>query len=109
MDEPLNEKAFGEGLVVRGIHWFLMGPRYQVAAEERDLIQKITMSEWLFFTPANGFNFETWSQKYKMEVRDNLFAPQVVIIFYITTLFICKYFIFSYKHSGTFGSLNLNR
>ena len=72
MNEELNEKAYGKGLVVRGKHWMTIVNSTYAARVERDLVQKMTISPWLFFTPADDISFETWSRKYKMKVRDNL-------------------------------------
>ena len=72
MGEPLNETAFGKGLVVIGKHWVTggsLGVNGTAAMVEHDLIPKIALSPWLFFTPADNISFEAWSKKYKMEVR----------------------------------------
>ncbi|KAJ9584475.1 hypothetical protein L9F63_021169 [Diploptera punctata] len=70
IDKPLNETAYGKGLVAIGKHWLTggtLGSNGTAAVVEHDLIQEIALSPWLFFTPAENITFETWSKKYKME------------------------------------------
>jgi len=69
--EPLNEFAFGEGLVVRGRHYItagaINGDSPNLAAQERELANRKLLSPWLFFSPG-GTSFEDWRANYKMEV-----------------------------------------
>lgn len=71
--EPLNETAFGKGLVARGKHYVLGGPvagsgKLSLAAEERELIQQKVLAPWTFLTSADKISFKDWQNTYNMEV-----------------------------------------
>uniref|UniRef100_A0A1B6DE70 Alpha-mannosidase n=1 Tax=Clastoptera arizonana TaxID=38151 RepID=A0A1B6DE70_9HEMI len=64
--EALNEKAFGDGLVVRGLHYVTLGDPANQSAIDRLLIQEKILSAWTFFTPTTA-TFEEWKTSYNME------------------------------------------
>ncbi|KAG5895850.1 hypothetical protein JTB14_038276 [Gonioctena quinquepunctata] len=71
--EALNETAFGQGLVVRGSHYVVLGNTDKnpdgktVAAQERDLMQKKLLSAWTFLSPTNGLSYQQYKEKYRMK------------------------------------------
>ncbi|XP_067011637.2 lysosomal alpha-mannosidase [Anabrus simplex] len=72
VDEALNETQYGNGLIVRGRHYLILGPiagnqGLSLAAQERELAQRKLLAPWMFITPANGFTLEEWSSAYNME------------------------------------------
>jgi lysosomal alpha-mannosidase len=69
--EALNETAFGYGLVAIGKQWFTGGniSSGTAAQRTRSLQQKLLLSPWLFFSPADNISFSEWVSHYKMEVR----------------------------------------
>jgi lysosomal alpha-mannosidase len=68
--EALNETAHGYGLVAVGKHWLTVGNISSGTAAQRvrSLQQQLSLSPWLFFSPADNISFAQWASKYKMEV-----------------------------------------
>ena len=66
--EPLNESAYGQGLVVRGKHWlqFETGGEASAAKRHRLKAQEIFMDAILTFAPTT-LTFEDWKSKFNME------------------------------------------
>ncbi|KAJ6645895.1 Lysosomal alpha-mannosidase, partial [Pseudolycoriella hygida] len=68
VDEALNETAYGSGLVARGIHYLTFGstklPTPTMAAQERFIQLKKLLPNWLFFSDASKYTFETWQKAY---------------------------------------------
>ncbi|ETN65165.1 lysosomal alpha-mannosidase [Anopheles darlingi] len=69
VEEPLDEKAFGKGLVARGKHWILFGAKNTEAsptieARERFLQNRVLLPNWLFFSDASDFKYEDWQKQY---------------------------------------------
>ena len=66
--EPLNETAFGKGLVVRGKHWFQYesGGFAQAAKRHRFKAQETFMDAHLTFMPTEK-SFQDWKAQYLME------------------------------------------
>lgn len=63
VDEPLNETAYGIGLIARGKHWLLFGktndPNF---GQQVKLFSQQKQSEpWLFFSNARRLSFSEWS------------------------------------------------
>lgn len=68
MGEPLNETAFGEGLVARGRHLVLGGNLEgldNLVLKEKELATELALQPWVFITPIKDTTFEQWSQQYK--------------------------------------------
>lgn len=68
MGEPLNETAFGEGLVARGRHVLLGGnldSLDNLVLQEKELATELALQPWIFITPIKDTTFEQWSQQYK--------------------------------------------
>ncbi|RZC32509.1 lysosomal alpha-mannosidase, partial [Asbolus verrucosus] len=64
--EALNETAFGEGLVARGSHFLILGPRssksgeVSTAAQEREVAQRKLLGAWTLVSPSyNGSKYMT--------------------------------------------------
>ncbi|XP_069699539.1 lysosomal alpha-mannosidase-like [Periplaneta americana] len=68
--EELDETAYGKGLLARGRHYLVAGPRDDKSpnldARARLLAQKNLLQPWLFFLPG-GSSFRDWQKNYKME------------------------------------------
>ncbi|KAF0293557.1 Lysosomal alpha-mannosidase [Amphibalanus amphitrite] len=58
--EPLNETAYGAGLVVRGRHWVLLSDPAEGARLHRDLAQRVFMAPQLSFSVAEDTTVEEW-------------------------------------------------
>ena len=58
--EPLNETAFGAGLVVRGRHWVLLSDPADGARLHRDLAERVYMAPQLSFSPAADSTADDW-------------------------------------------------
>ncbi|XP_011498322.1 PREDICTED: lysosomal alpha-mannosidase [Ceratosolen solmsi marchali] len=68
VSEPLNEFAFGEGLVVRGQHYVVNGNLQnadETLLQEKELAFQSAVSPWVFITPVSQ-SFEKWNECYKM-------------------------------------------
>ena len=66
--EPLNESAYGQGLVVRGKHWLQYEINGEAAASVRHRLkgQEIYMDAQLTFVPTS-LTFEQWQSTFSME------------------------------------------
>jgi lysosomal alpha-mannosidase len=65
--EPLNESAYGQGLVVRGKHWLQFVTGEAVASQRhRFKAQEIFMDSQLTFMPTS-LSLKDWLNKFKME------------------------------------------
>ncbi|XP_052868628.1 lysosomal alpha-mannosidase-like [Anopheles cruzii] len=66
--EALDEKEFGKGMVARGKHWVIFGPRTATSptleARERFLQNQVLLPNWLFFSDVSDFNYEDWQKQY---------------------------------------------
>jgi lysosomal alpha-mannosidase len=67
--EALNETAFWYGLVAMGKHWLTAGniSTGTAAQRARSLQQRLLLSPWLFFSPADNISYAEWVKNYKME------------------------------------------
>ncbi|XP_053666254.1 lysosomal alpha-mannosidase-like [Anopheles marshallii] len=68
VEEALNEKAFGKGLVARGKHWVIFGAKRPVSptpeARERFLQNRVLLPNWIFFSDVSEFKYEDWQKQY---------------------------------------------
>jgi lysosomal alpha-mannosidase len=68
VDEALNERAFGQGLIVRGKHYMIFGAKTTadptLEARERFLQNQKTIPAWLFFSDASDVVYDDWRKKY---------------------------------------------
>lgn len=66
--EPLNESAYGQGLVVRGKHWlqYELGGQAEASKRHRFKAQEIYMDSILSFIPTS-LSLAAWKDKYLME------------------------------------------
>lgn len=68
LDEPLNEIAYGHGVVARGQHYLIFGAKKSavptVEAQERFLQLKKHLAGWIFFSDATNVNFSKWRKAY---------------------------------------------
>ncbi|XP_058452835.1 lysosomal alpha-mannosidase-like [Malaya genurostris] len=68
--EALNETAYGKGLVARGKHYLLVGPKSiaqqttTLPAKERFLQNQILTPAWLFVSDATGLSFNAWQSSF---------------------------------------------
>lgn len=67
--EPLNESAYGKGLIVRGTHYLVFGSKDgsfkpSVQARERFAQLKVHLPSWVFFSNASDFSYDTWRTAY---------------------------------------------
>ena len=58
--EPLNETAFGAGLVVRGRHWVLPSDPSEGARLHRDLAERVFLAPQLSFSAADEMTVQQW-------------------------------------------------
>ncbi|XP_011309552.1 lysosomal alpha-mannosidase-like [Fopius arisanus] len=68
--EPLNEQAFGTGVVARGIHYLVgsnMEERDDAAGKEKTLMKNLALKPWVFITPVENVVFEDWKKDHQME------------------------------------------
>ncbi|XP_061512042.1 lysosomal alpha-mannosidase [Anopheles gambiae] len=68
VEEALNEKAFGQGLVARGKHWVVFGAKKPTSptpeARERFLQNRVLLPNWLFFSDVGEVKYEDWQKQY---------------------------------------------
>ena len=66
--EPLNESAYGQGLVVRGKHWLQYEINGEAAASQRHRFkaQEVFMDTQLTFVPTS-LTFAQWQSQFPME------------------------------------------
>ncbi|XP_058057448.1 lysosomal alpha-mannosidase-like [Anopheles bellator] len=68
VDEALDETEFGRGLVARGKHWVIFGPKTSTSptleARERFLQNQVLLPNWLFFSDVSNVNYEDWQKQY---------------------------------------------
>ncbi|XP_035912888.1 lysosomal alpha-mannosidase-like [Anopheles stephensi] len=68
VEEALNEKAFGKGLVARGKHWVIFGAKKPTSptpeARERFLQNRVLLPNWIFFSDVTEFKYEDWQKQY---------------------------------------------
>uniref|UniRef100_A0A182K5Y1 Alpha-mannosidase n=1 Tax=Anopheles christyi TaxID=43041 RepID=A0A182K5Y1_9DIPT len=68
VEEALNEKAFGKGLVARGKHWVVFGAKKPTSptpeARERFLQNRVLLPNWLFFSDVGEVKYEDWQKRY---------------------------------------------
>lgn len=68
--EPLNETAYGAGLIARGKHYVVFGSRAEdirptvVAIERFTQLHKL-LPGWLFFSDASDLDYNVWKDSYK--------------------------------------------
>lgn len=81
--EALNEKAFGQGLVVRGKHWLqVSADSNEASRKHRFRGQEAFMDVSISFTPTK-LSFEEWSKTYKMSyssVNPNVLPKNVHLL-----------------------------
>lgn len=70
MQEPLNETAYGHGLVSRGKHWLLIGAGgdFNLKRQAKFFGQSRHSSPWLFFSDAKNISYLEWLDGYNKEV-----------------------------------------
>ena len=61
MNETLNEKAYGQGLVVRGTHQLVFSSNY------KDIVQEIYATPQISFIPTS-LSFKKWSKRFRTKV-----------------------------------------
>jgi lysosomal alpha-mannosidase len=67
VDEPLDETAFQQGLVVRGSHYLILSDGPSSAGRYRPLAQQIYKQPQLSFIPTT-LTFAEWRRLYKTQV-----------------------------------------
>jgi len=65
--EPLNETAFGTGLVVRGTHYLIISASGNSAQQTRSLGQELYRQPQISFIETSQ-SFAEWSMSYKTQV-----------------------------------------
>ncbi|KAJ9591913.1 hypothetical protein L9F63_001515, partial [Diploptera punctata] len=79
--EPLNEMAFGKGLIAKGTHYVMAGNTNSdspnLAAQEREFAIRKILSPWLFFTPTD-LSYTEYQSTYKMKSHLNT-PPNIVL------------------------------
>ena len=68
VDEPLDETAFGQGLVVRGTHYLILSDAFQSAKRYRPLAQELYKQPQISFIPTE-LTFEDWAGFYATKVQ----------------------------------------
>nr|AYV99578.1 venom polypeptide [Dolopus genitalis] len=69
VDEALNEKAYGKGLIARGHHYLLFGPTRSKSspttqAKERFIQLQKFLPSWVFLSDASKYSFYEWKENY---------------------------------------------
>ncbi|XP_018323357.1 lysosomal alpha-mannosidase-like [Agrilus planipennis] len=70
VNEALQEKAYGKGLVVRGSHYLMSGlfskstESESLASQQKDVAQRKLLSAWTFLAPTNGLSFQQYKAKH---------------------------------------------
>ena len=65
--EPLNEMAYGRGLVVRGTHYLIFSGKSYAARLTRSLGQELYKQPQISFI-ATSLSFSDWRSRYKTQV-----------------------------------------
>ncbi|XP_075149649.1 lysosomal alpha-mannosidase II isoform X2 [Haematobia irritans] len=68
VDESLNETAYGQGLVARGIHYLIVGPSQLDQSPTTQSLERFTqlqktLAPWRFFSETN-YSYTEWSQQF---------------------------------------------
>ena len=69
--EPLNETAYGQGLVSRGQHYVIGGNSNNpddALLKEKELATSLALRPWFFVTPIENLSYAEWSQSFSMKV-----------------------------------------
>ncbi|XP_033225887.1 lysosomal alpha-mannosidase-like [Belonocnema kinseyi] len=67
VDEPLNETAYGMGLVARGEHSVLIGTQTDsFVLQEKNEALRLSLRPWIFITPLKATSYDDWKANYKM-------------------------------------------
>lgn len=68
VEEALDERAFGRGLVARGKHYVVFGAKKTsnptLQARERFLQNQILLPNWMFFSDTTNFKYEDWQKRF---------------------------------------------
>lgn len=67
--EPLDEQAYGTGLIARGSIYFVLGSRAQtenseLEANERLIQMQILLPTWPLFSDVSQIDYDTWKKNY---------------------------------------------
>lgn len=66
--EPLNEEAFGTGLVVRGEHVVFLGEINELSIlDEKEQALQLSLKPWTFITPLQEISFDQWKENFHMQ------------------------------------------
>ncbi|XP_030388139.1 lysosomal alpha-mannosidase-like [Scaptodrosophila lebanonensis] len=69
VEEPLNEIAYGEGLIARGKHRLIFGQHNQgpstLRSIERQLQLQFLLPPWRFFSSASSYTHEEWRSTFR--------------------------------------------
>lgn len=88
--EPLNEEAFGTGLVVRGEHVVFLGEINELSIlDEKEQALQLSLKPWTFITPLREISFDQWKENFHMQVINNKIA--------LNFIFSLEFTIFLYK------------
>jgi len=90
--EPLDEREYSAGLLVRGKHYVITGTNGgaspSFAAQEKQLVQRKLLPPWTFFSPTEH-PLEDWLSRFTMKAR--------LIFIYSSFLFIWSTFLLCYS------------
>lgn len=68
VEEPLNEFAFGQGLVARGKHYVMFGSKKSTSptlqARERFLQNQVLLPNWIFLSDVTKYKYEDWQKRF---------------------------------------------
>lgn len=70
VDEELDEKAFGDGLAVRGTHYLILSDAVDASQRYRLLAQELYRSPQISFVPTK-MSFNKWSTNFKTQVNQH--------------------------------------
>lgn len=70
--EQLNETAYGDGLVVRGTHYFILSNKDTSAKKLRTLAQEVYKRPQISFFPTE-MTFQQWSSSFNTKVSKRIF------------------------------------
>uniref|UniRef100_A0A1Q3FMY3 Alpha-mannosidase n=2 Tax=Culex tarsalis TaxID=7177 RepID=A0A1Q3FMY3_CULTA len=68
VEEALDERAFGKGLVARGKHYVVFGSKKTsnptLQAKERFLQNQVLLPTWIFLSDTSKFKYEDWQKRF---------------------------------------------
>ncbi len=84
--EALNETAYGDGLVVRGTHFLILGDKTNSMKMARSLSHELYKQPQISFIPTS-LSFSEWSALYKTQVESKIPLFKKKLLIYLESSF----------------------